>query len=265
VALRNRVEGVLYFFIHSSRLGQATSGAALLRAALPLMLAVQEDADREFAQVGKIALELAGTSLLQPAAVASVMDAAEEVLAQSASWRVRAAALAVVREAGHTAVVLPGLRDRAVAALDRSLGDAQLEVRNDAASSLAGLLRAMPPQHLAELVARAPKPKRRQAKPNPDQTPDDKAAALVRRHAKVLAVAAAVMSSPTAVPEWMAAAVEALCVLGGEEAVVRSTITRTVGEFRKSHQDTWEEIRATWSEDQLRLVQECSGTQSYYS
>lgn len=52
----------------------------------------------------------------------------------------------------------------------------------------------------------------------------------------MLAVAAAVMSAPTGLAEWMPAAVEALCVLDSEDPVVRTTITKTVGDFRKSHQ-----------------------------
>ncbi len=82
---------------------------------------------------------------------------------------------------------------------------------------------------------------------------------------QVLAVSAAVLSSPTEVPEWMPDAVCSLCVLNDEEAIIRTTITSTVGDFRKSHQDSWDEIRMTWSEEQLRLVSESSGTQSYFS
>jgi proteasome activator subunit 4 len=88
---------------------------------------------------------------------------------------------------------------------------------------------------------------------------------LTAKDEQVLAVAAAVLSSPTQVPEWMPDAVCALCVLTDEETIIRSTVTSTVGDFRKSHQDSWEEIRMTWTEDQLRLVSESSGTQSYFS
>mmetsp|Transcript_51328 Transcript_51328/g.104443 ORF Transcript_51328/g.104443 Transcript_51328/m.104443 type:complete len:1824 (-) Transcript_51328:572-6043(-) len=264
VALKNHIEGVLYFFIHASRLGQASSTSAFLRSVVPLMLAVQEDADREFAHVGTIALELVATSLLQPAVAASVLDAAEEVLKSTGSWRVRVAGLHLVRQLAHAVILHPTLRDRAFGIIDGRLGDAMLEVRTAACQCLAGLLRAMPTETVAELLERKPKPKRGRAKAS-EQSAEDKAAQLVRRHAKVLAVAAAVMSAPTSLPEWMAAAVESLCVLQGEDPVINTTITKTVGDFRKSHQDVWEEVRMTWDEDQLRLVQECSGTQSYYS
>lgn len=51
LALKNRIEGCLYVFCHGLRLGHTTSCAPLLRAGFPVMLALQEDADREFAQV----------------------------------------------------------------------------------------------------------------------------------------------------------------------------------------------------------------------
>ena len=60
---------------------------------------------------------------------------------------------------------------------------------------------------------------------------------------QVLAVSAAVLSTPTEVPEWMPDAVCSLCVLTDEEAIVRSTVTSTVGAFRKSHQDRYREVK----------------------
>ena len=51
LALKYQIEGVLYVFCHSLLLGQMTSIAPLINDGCPLMLAVQEDADREFAQV----------------------------------------------------------------------------------------------------------------------------------------------------------------------------------------------------------------------
>jgi len=132
------------------------------------------------------------------------------------------------------------------------------------------------------------------------------------------------MHRPTELPEWMADAVTSLCALSDEDPSIRSSITKAVGQFRKSHQDMWEQartytrdpetpkpynhwslnasahavtpqphikknpgpdaghseahnlhgadklvvrsqVRMTWTEDQLRLVSESSGTQSYFS
>jgi proteasome activator subunit 4 len=70
---------------------------------------------------------------------------------------------------------------------------------------------------------------------------------------------------PTELPEWMADAVTSLCALTDEDPIIRSSITKAVGEFRKSHEDMWEHVRMTWTEEQLRLVSESSGTQSYFS
>lgn len=51
LALKNQIEGALYVFCHSSLLGHTTSITPLLKAGFPVMLAVQEDSDKEFAQV----------------------------------------------------------------------------------------------------------------------------------------------------------------------------------------------------------------------
>jgi proteasome activator subunit 4 len=93
----------------------------------------------------------------------------------------------------------------------------------------------------------------------------DKSRLRLTASVQVLAVAAAVLSAPTEVPAWMPDAVCSLCVLQDEEAIIRSSVLSTIGDFRKSHQDSWEEIRMTWGEDQLRLLSENSGTQSYFS
>jgi hypothetical protein len=51
LSLKNQIEGALYVFCHSSLLGHATSIGPLMTAGFPVMLAVQEDSDKEFAQV----------------------------------------------------------------------------------------------------------------------------------------------------------------------------------------------------------------------
>ena len=63
LALKNRIEGCLYVFCHGLRLGHITSVASLLKAGFPVMLALQEDADREFAQVSCVAVSSCHSSL----------------------------------------------------------------------------------------------------------------------------------------------------------------------------------------------------------
>lgn len=263
LALKNKIEGALYVFCHSSLLGHTTSITPLLKSGFPVMLAVQEDSDKEFAQIGKVALELVATSVDKKEVALELLQIAEGMLASSSSWRVRQACVNFVREVSHT-LIMDDIKDKTSECLDKAMGDAYLEVRTTACLSLAGLLRSLPSEKITDFLSRAPKPRRRGAKAK-EQSEEDRAAQLVRRHAKVLAVAAAVLSQPTEVLEWMPDAVCSLCVLSDEEPIIRTSVTSTVGDFRKSHQDSWEEIRMTWTEDQLRLVSESSGTQSYFS
>ena len=116
--------------------------------------------------------------------VQEVVGIAESTLSSSTSWRVRQAAVNFLAQISHTMVLHPEVKMRACEILDKALGDSMLEVRTSACFSIAGLLRSLPEDKLLELVARAPKPRRRGAKVK-EQSEEDRAAQLVRRHAKV--------------------------------------------------------------------------------
>ena len=191
--LKGKIEGVLYFFIHALRLGHARAVGSVLPAALPLMLTTQDASDREFAHIGLVALQLSASSAQHPAVAAALLAQAEAALAAE-SWRVRKAAVTLAGELAHAAPLDPEFGARVVRAVDASLGDAQIEVRQQASQVLAGLLRAAPADTLLGMVARAPKGRRR-AKAKEGVSDEDRAGALVRRHAKVLAVAAAILST----------------------------------------------------------------------
>jgi len=47
--------------------------------------------------------------------------------------------------------------------------------------------------------------------------------------------------------------------------MITAVVSKTVGEFKKSHQDVWDFVKTTWSEDDLQLLSDVSGTHSYYS
>ena len=183
LALKNQIEGVLYVFCHGLLLGHITSLEPLLKFGFPVMLAVQEDSDREFAHVGNVALELVATSMERREKSAELLGIAEGTLSSTGSWRVRQACVNFVREVSHT-MILDDLKMQAAECLDKAMGDSMLEVRTSACNSLAGLLRSLPDDKLKDLLARAPKPRRRGAKTK-DQSEEDRAAQLVRRHAKV--------------------------------------------------------------------------------
>jgi proteasome activator subunit 4 len=265
-ALMSRIEGVVYYYIHATRLGFGTSVVETSVGALLLMLAIQEDSDRELAQVGKMGYELFATSLPNAAVASKLIDTATEVFSTNKSWRVRNGCIDFIREAGHTCVLHAEIRTRVAQFIqENGLVDNVPEVRQNSCTSLAGFLRMSTSEHVAGIIANAPKPKRRGAKAKDDKSDEERAAMLIRRHAKVLGIASCVLSHPTELPEWMCDAVTALCRLQGEETMISSSISKTVCDFKKSHQDVWDLVKTTWSEDSLQLLSDISGTQSYYS
>lgn len=131
-----------------------------------------------------MALELVTTSLERRELALELLEMAQHTLASASSWRVRQACVNFVREMSHT-MILDEIKLKASECLDQAMGDKQLEVRTTAYLSLAGLLRSLPGEKITDFLARAPKPRRRGAK-SKEQSEEDGAAQLVRRHAKVM-------------------------------------------------------------------------------
>jgi len=210
-------------------------------------------------QLGRAGLQLACwafehchfNALLDAAAAAAASGDAGE-------WRIRRVALEFVWLVGQRFALEPPMRARVVEVLQTCLADSAPEVRDAAHRGLAGLLRMEKPQFIRALIEAAPAPRKR----GPSRAGEE---SLAQRHGRVLAVAAAVRSQPTDLPDWMADAVSALCRLQSEDPLVRQTIVAVVADFKKTHQDVWPLISATWDPDQLSLMSEFSGARSFYS
>ena len=198
--LKNQIEGVIYYFMHSCRLGYSTSVKKYLVQAISLFLIIQEDSDREFAkvelstwsvysdeyrQVGQIALELIARTLRDKQTAAAVLRRVEGLLSSSQSWRVRAGTVDFVRELGHSHILEVDIKNKAFELLHRLISDPVVEVRISASQSLASILRAFSEEKVTYLLSLAPKPKRRGAKMQKEMSDSERSAALVTRHAKV--------------------------------------------------------------------------------
>lgn len=152
-------------------------------------------------QIGKVALELVATSVDSREVALELLKIAEDMLASSSSWRVKQACVNFAREVTHT-MILDETKMHTAECLDKAMGDSNLEVRSSACFSLAGLLRSLPSEKLTDFVARVPKPRRRGAKAK-EQSEEDRAAQLVRRHAKVRPLPPFLFFSPVRTPVGM--------------------------------------------------------------
>jgi hypothetical protein len=105
-------------------------------------------------QIGKVALELASTSLERREQAVELLEMAQRTLDSASSWRVRQACVNFVREMSHS-MILDEIKLQTFACLDKAMGDSMLEVRTTACFSLAGLLRSMPMDRITDFLARA--------------------------------------------------------------------------------------------------------------
>ncbi|KAL5981317.1 hypothetical protein ACLOJK_015372 [Asimina triloba] len=90
-------------------------------------------------------------------------------------------------------------------------------------------------------------------------------------HGAVLALAASVLSVPYDMPRctvaqsWLPDHVTLLARFIGEPSPIRSTVTKAVAEFRRTHADTWNFQKDSFTEDQLEVLADTSSSSSYFA
>lgn len=147
-------------------------------------------------------------------------------------------------------LTLPAQRQMLFDAVGDMLSDPQLEVRDCASATLAGMIRCSPVKIREPIIhqlkdrfqaelKRNPMPKR---KVPGTETPVDQSRQIVRRHAAVLGLGALVEAFPYATPppSWMP---EVLAYLAskaaGDPGVVGKATKAILAEFKKTRQDSW--------------------------
>jgi proteasome activator subunit 4 len=155
-------------------------------------------------------------------------------------------------------------RDVLFAAVSDMLGDAQLEVRSCASTTLAGMIRCSPrrirepmiiqlKQRFEDELQRNPMPKRNRLTAG-TETPVDMHKQITRRHAAVLGLGALIEAFPYATPppEWMP---EVLATLArraaGDPGVVGKATKTILSEFKKTRQDSWSVDQKYFTSEQL--------------
>ncbi|CAL5364481.1 unnamed protein product [Camellia sinensis] len=84
-------------------------------------------------------------------------------------------------------------------------------------------------------------------------------------HGAVLALAACVLSVPYDMPSWLPEHVTLLAHFVGESSPVKSTVTKAVAEFQRTHADTWNIQKNSFTEDQLEVLADTSSSSSYFA
>lgn len=110
--------------------------------------------------------------------------------------------------------------------------------------------------------------KREEGKPQEGNREEDKEAvkaAILRRHAGVLGLAALVGAYPYDVPAWMPEILVLLAQHVLDPMPIKQTVRKTFGEFWRTHQDTWPMLKVRFSEDDLNTLTNLLASPSYFS
>jgi proteasome activator subunit 4 len=99
----------------------------------------------------------------------------------------------------------------------------------------------------------------------PKQKDDTYNKIVAKRHAAVLGIAAVVLAFPYDLPKWMPKALVILSESSHDPAPIRTTITETFGEFKRTHQDNWETHKQKFTSDELYVVSELLLSQNYFA
>ncbi|KAL1840949.1 hypothetical protein VTJ49DRAFT_7608 [Mycothermus thermophilus] len=145
------------------------------------------------------------------------------------------------------------------------LADPQLEVRDCASATLAGMIRCSPARvrnpvilQLKERFERElrenPMPKRRRLPSGGTETPVDAQRQIVRRHAAVLGLGALIEAFPYATPppKWMPEVLAGLATRAANDPGVVGKATKGIlAEFKKTRQDSWGVDQKYFTSEQL--------------
>jgi hypothetical protein len=130
------------------------------------------------------------------------------------------------------------------------LSDAQLEVRDCASATLAGMIRCSPAPIRNPIIYALKDRFERQLRLNPmpkkkvpgTDTPVDTQKQIVRRHAAVLGLGALIEAFPYATPppKWMPEVLAGLATRAANDpGVVGKATKASLAEFKKTRQDSW--------------------------
>lgn len=262
-----RMETMLHFIISSLKSGRSSFLLDLLVGLLYPVISLQETSNKDLSTLAKAAFELLKWRILpRPFLENAVSTTISSV--SDPNWRIRSASLSYLRTFmyRHTFILSDPERAQIWKNVEKLLVDSQVEVREHAAGVLASLLKGGDEElsrdfrDRAYSAAQAILKKRKQMlkKSSSGQS-------IASVHGAVLALAASVLSVPYDMPSWLPDHVTLLARFIGEPSPVRSTVTKAVAEFRRTHADTWNIQKDSFSEEQLEVLADTSSSSSYFA
>ncbi|XP_057429773.1 proteasome activator subunit 4 isoform X2 [Lotus japonicus] len=259
------METLLHFIISSLKSGRSSYLLDVIVGLLYPVISLQETSNKDLSTLAKAAFELLKWMVVwEPhlqKAISVILSAAND-----SNWRTRSAKLTYLRTFmyRHTFILSSSKKQEIWSTVEKLLIDNQVEVREHAAAVLAGLMKGGDEDLAKDFRDRAyleaNSVHRRRKLRNASSGPS-----VASVHGAVLALAASVLSAPYDMPSWLPEHITLLARFSGEPSPVKSTVTKAVAEFRRTHADTWNVQKELFTEEQLEILADTSSSSSYFA
>ncbi|GAB2279785.1 hypothetical protein Dimus_014424 [Dionaea muscipula] len=259
------METLFHFVIASLKSGRSSYLVDTIAQILYPVISLQETSNKDLSTLAKASFELLKWNIFEEPHLQKVV-AVILGSALDSNWRTRSATLTYLRSFmyRHTFTLSRQQKQQIWATVEKLLVDSQVEVREHAAAVLAALMKGgdeILARDFCDRVyaeANLVLKKKRQRKSSPGYS-------VASVHGAALALGACVLSVPYDMPSWLPAHVTLLARFVDEPTPVRSTVTKAVAEFRRTHADTWNFQKDQFTEEQLEVLADTSSSSSYFA
>ncbi|XP_073098688.1 proteasome activator subunit 4 isoform X3 [Elaeis guineensis] len=280
-----RMETMFHFIISSLKSGRSSVLLDIVVGLIYPVISLQEMSNKDLSTLAKTAFGLLKWRILpRPFLENAVLVILSSV--NDPNWRTRSAALTYLYTFmyRHTFILSASEKLEIWKSIEKLLVDNQVEIREHAARVLASLMkggdedlsRTFRDQSFAEAQSILRKRKQRFLYKEAYQLHANiyvvqllqnlvSGQSIATTHGAVLALAASVLSVPYDMPSWLPDHVTLLARFIGEPSPVRSTVTKVVAEFRRTHADTWCIHKDAFTEEQLEVLADTSSSFSYFA
>ncbi|KAG5550916.1 hypothetical protein RHGRI_009372 [Rhododendron griersonianum] len=258
------METLFHFVISSLKSGRSSYLLDVIVGLLYPVISLQETSNKDLSTLAKAAFELLKWRILwEPhlqKAVSVILSSAND-----SNWRTRSATLTFLRTFmyRHTFILSDVEKKQIWKTVEKLLTDNQ--VREHAAAVLAGLMKGGDENLSEDFRVRAYRDAKSIQKKRKQSRNLSSAQSIASTHGAVLALAACVLSIPYDMPSWLPEHVTLLAHFVGEPSPVKSTVTKAVAEFRRTHADTWNLQKDSFTEEQLEVLADTSSSSSYFA
>lgn len=260
------METLFHFVISSLKSGRSSYLLDVIVGLLYPVISLQETSNKDLSTLAKAAFELLKWRILwEPhlqKAVSVILSSAND-----SNWRTRSATLTFLRTFmyRHTFILSDVEKKQIWKTVENLLTDNQVEVREHAAAVLAGLMKGGDENLAEDFRDRAYRDANAIQKKRKQSRNLSSGQSIASTHGAVLALAAGVLSMPYDMPSWLPEHVTLLARFVGEPSPVKSTVTKAVAEFRRTHADTWNLQKDSFTEEQLEVLADTSSSSSYFA